>query len=136
MDPIERYVSCLPSSGCVQWCLHRSFSGETSKLVNLVSLEWDTYLCKTTQFFYVFTLKNSQRVLINYHKSFIQNQNVRDAYLFLQEKENHLCKFVTKPSSQNHCRTEVPTINICTELSHFDQRVKLWLIYVWIHKEP
>jgi len=133
MDPIERYVSCLPSLGGVQWCLHRSFFGETSKLVNLVSLEWDTYLCKTTQFFYVFTLKNSQRVLINDHKSFIQNQNVRDAYLFSKKKKITYANLL-----QNHHPKTIAEqrFQLFPELSHFDQRVKLWLIYVWIHKEP
>jgi len=111
MDPIERYAYPLSSSS-LWWHLHRSCSDEALKLVNSISLVWDSHLCKTTQLFYVFTLKNSQW-FIKGHKSFIQNQKVRDTCLYLQVKENHMGKIVTKPTSRNHWRTEVPTVNIC-----------------------
>jgi len=59
------------------------------------------------------------------------------AIVFKQKKKkNNLGKFVTKPTSQNHWRTKVPDVNICPELSYFDQRAKFWSIYVWIHQEP
>ena len=53
-----------------------------------------------------------------------------------KKKKNNLGKFVTKPTSQNHWRTKVSDVNICPELSYFDQRAKFWSIYVWIHQEP
>jgi len=106
MDPIKRFASPLPSLGGLWWRLHRSCSSKASKLANSINLDWDTYLCKTIQLFYVFTLNNSWRVLIKGHKSFIQNQNMRDACICLQAKENHLGTFVTKPPPQNHLRTK------------------------------
>jgi hypothetical protein len=43
----------------------------------------------------VFTLKKSERVLIKGHKSFIQDQKVRNACLCLQERENRLDKTIS-----------------------------------------
>ena len=106
MDLIKRFASPLPILGGLWWRLHRSCSSKASKLDNSINLDWDTYLCKTIQLFYVFTLNNSWRVLIKGHKSFIQNQNMRDACICLQAKENHLGTFVTKPPPQNHLRTK------------------------------
>jgi hypothetical protein len=33
-------------------------------------------------------------------------------------------------------KDKILAINICPKLSHFDQKAKLWSIYVWINQEP
>jgi hypothetical protein len=89
-----------------------------------------------TKPFFVCSHLTNFRGLLSRVINLIHNQKVRDACLCLQDKENLLGNFVTKPLSQNHWKTKVLIVNICPELSLFYQRAKLWSIYIWIHQRP
>jgi len=80
----------------------------------------------------VLTFKKSHKVFIKGHKCFIWDQKVRNTCLCLPERENHSGKTTFL---KNHWRTKVSTINICLDLSYFDQRTDLRSIFEGTHKK-
>lgn len=58
------------------------------------------------------------------------------ASVFKPKKKKPPSKFFTKSTSQNYWKIEIPVVNNWPKPFYFDQRTKLWSIYVWIHQEP
>jgi hypothetical protein len=70
MGLIERHAPPLPSLGGLRRRWHRSCSGETMKVTNLVSLDRNTHLQKNIQLFRLLPLRSLQKVYIKGLKPF------------------------------------------------------------------
>lgn len=131
LDPNEMCAPSLPTSGGFWWCLHWCCFGEASKVVNPISLDYDTYFSKIIQFFScVHTWKPPKGFLSRVLKPPSQYQKAKNGLLPSKssktiKEQNHHCKISLVQ--------ELPTINFCLEPSHFDQGAKFWLIFYWIH---
>jgi hypothetical protein len=81
---IERYGYPIPSSSGLQWCLHWSCSDKASKMVNLISLDWDIHFIKPLIFFIYSLFKPSQWVLIKGWPHFSQDVKAKNKLISLQ----------------------------------------------------
>jgi len=123
---IERYGYPIPSPGGLQWRLHRSCSNEASKLVNSISLDWDTHFIKPLIFFICSLFKPFQWILIKGWPYFSQNLKAKNKLLGLQVWKNR--QNLKKPSllQNHHCKTSISTklaaVKHTQKISHYNQR--------------